>query len=587
MPEPLSKWLVRNWNRLHKETQLKAVRIRQYLPVLVALGLGMLVTVLLFRATDYWRVHELTQRFQAAAQNRCFAIKRQYLSDLAVLDTVRQLVSAGPFHGPELKIWLEHVARRQHRSIRSVEWLEPSRNDPDLVVRFSYPKQQNLPGLGTRRCKKYVQKLPHLSSQSTFKLLSVDESSNVLFGTAVMHPEQTSTATAGYVTATVDVGTLAEDALKHLEPVGLDVELLNEDPRGEVRQVYFHRSRLDRGGTALPVSPPNVGAAAFRHSETVEVGGHRLRVVCTPSPAFFQRYANPLPVLILTGGFLGTLGVCYYLAMSIRHAAATEKLLTKLSIAHAEALEASSLKTQFLANISHELRTPLNGILGMNSLLLETPLSQEQRELATSVDRSATVLSRTIHEILDFSAIDSNRLELRPAWFGLRPMLDRVAEVHRQRARAKGLTLQLEVDRAAPVWVLGDEGRLKQILVNLLENAVKFSLSGQIRLWCRAGRQQLNLLELEFGVEDEGIGIAPEMMPRIFDVFSQADGSSTRVAGGTGLGLALSQKLARLMGGELLVRSKLGVGTTVTLPLTLASRSDAPVREVEEAATTA
>jgi signal transduction histidine kinase/CheY-like chemotaxis protein len=226
---------------------------------------------------------------------------------------------------------------------------------------------------------------------------------------------------------------------------------------------------------------------------------------------------------------------------------------------HAE--QASRLKSQFVANMSHELRTPMNGIIGMTELTLDTPLNAVQKEYMEGVRESADTLLTVINDVLDFSKIEAGKMNLDLQPFDLRELLEQTARGVAVRAHQKNLELALDVDPGVSALVTGDANRLRQVLVNLLGNAVKFTESGEValRVTQKAGGPQE--LELHFEVEDTGIGIAPEKLDLIFDSFTQADGSMTRNRGGTGLGLAIAKKLTELMDGKIWVESRLGKGS--------------------------
>lgn len=251
---------------------------------------------------------------------------------------------------------------------------------------------------------------------------------------------------------------------------------------------------------------------------------------------------------------------------------ALEQKAAELAEARNEALRASEAKSQFLATVSHELRTPINGFLGMTQLLAETPLSAEQRDMLDTAIDSARILHKLIESILDFSHLERGELAFQAAPFDLRQTVEAIAARHRGAALAKGLELYSAIDEALPKRVAGDPDRLRQILDSLLDNALKFTHEGEITLVVTDCGHSL----VRFTVHDSGIGVSEEQQRKIFELFSQGDGSSTRQYGGLGLGLTLSQQLARHMGGGIRLESQPGRGTTfhVELPLPAASEEE-------------
>lgn len=244
-------------------------------------------------------------------------------------------------------------------------------------------------------------------------------------------------------------------------------------------------------------------------------------------------------------------------------AASTEEA----ELARQDAEQANRAKSVFLATMSHEIRTPMNGVLGMASLLAETPLTSEQREYANIIKNSGEALLDVINDILDFSKIESGRMELEENNFNLGDCIEEVLDMFAVQASQSQLDLIYEIDSNVPVQVIGDSLRLRQVLLNLISNAIKFTPQGEIFLGVSLVEKQDDNLLLKFIVRDTGIGIPKDKFERLFKPFSQVDSSTTRKYGGTGLGLAISEKLVALMGGKIEVESKPASGTKFTFTL--------------------
>ncbi len=370
----------------------------------------------------------------------------------------------------------------------------------------------------------------------------------------------------------------ANDAMFILDPDG---RLL------EVNQVVCDRLEYPRD-QLLCMNVEDIDSPAFaseraRRLERLLQGGQSLH-----ESVYVTRSGAELPVelncrLFEYRGSLAILCVARDISERKRLEAAAYKHAADLERAKTTAENASRAKSLFLANMSHEIRTPMNGILGMSGLLLDTPLSSEQRDCAQTIRQSADALLAIVNDVLDFSKIEAGRMKIENVSFDIVTRLAEIGDLLTTQICAKGLNYAFEAD-AQHRWVSGDAGRIRQIVLNLLANAIKFTEQGQVTVRISESPSSAGQSTYLISVSDTGVGIAALDIPLLFHSFTQVDSSTSKRHAGTGLGLAISQRLAELMNATLTVTSELGKGTTFLLTIPLAfDRSGAPQTHDESA----
>ncbi len=374
-------------------------------------------------------------------------------------------------------------------------------------------------------------------------------------------------ASRGRATATI------QTALDAIITIGLDERVLEFNPAAEAIFGYRAGDVIGRTMTELIIPPE------FR-------GPHRTgiaRYLKTHEPRALNRRLE-LPALRADGSrFLCELaatavevdGEPIAFTAYIRDISERKRFEEDLARARDEALEADRMKSEFLAMISHEIRTPMNGVIGAADLLRDTRLQSDQRDLVEMVHQSSHALLGIVDDVLETAKVEAGRLDLADEPFDLLDVVESAAQVAAGDARAKGLVLTTAIDSGVPCGLIGDAGRLRQILVNLVTNAVKFTDAGEIVVTAQVTGRREDRVTLELEVVDTGVGIPAAAQKRLFQPFSQVDVTTTRRHGGTGLGLVISDRLARLMGGGIELDSEPGRGTRMTVTVDVAVDEDA------------
>lgn len=361
-------------------------------------------------------------------------------------------------------------------------------------------------------------------------------------------------ASRGFLLGGIHLAKLINRVLAARPQEGIDFWIYDQPPLGQPQLLFSSaggESSASKTGKSL----------VFR--ATLPVAGHEWLLVCRPAPTFFTHHRRWTPWLFLLFGVIASFGLILFdnYRTTMRIQELVEARTMELRLAKEQAEEASKIKSQFLANISHELRTPMTSIIGMTELLYRSVLTKEQREFVEIVRSASRSLLGIINDVLDISKIEAKKVVLESVPFNLQVTLDDISDLLALKAHSRGLAFVAIVEPDVPALVEGDPGRLRQVLINLLSNAVKFTPRGEVVLYVSVLEETAEAVEVHFAVKDTGIGISPEQQARLFQAFTQADGSTTRRYGGTGLGLAISQKLVHLLGGQLTVDSDLGKGS--------------------------
>ncbi|MBB4640534.1 response regulator [Rhizorhapis suberifaciens] len=411
----------------------------------------------------------------------------------------------------------------------------------------------------------------------------------------MMTQEQRRIASRGFIVAIVRIADVVQDSMDLMPSSGVDVYLLDATAQPDRRVIFSLLSaETARRSKGRPGSLDNAFKAKLYHSSSLVVGRSVFTLYVSATDEYGHRRSELAagPTIALAGGLGVTVLLVIYLTSLANRRHKTERIVEErtaelrqlnrqleertlqleisereLRTAKEKAEDATRAKSQFLANMSHEIRTPMNGVIGAADLLNDTELAPAQREYLQMITQSADSLLHLINDILDFSKIEAGRLELETAPFHLRDELADTMQAFAGRAAEKGLELACHIAFDAPDSLMGDRHRLRQVLVNLVGNALRFTEKGEVVLDVQVDKRGDRHVGLHFAVSDTGSGIAFDKQNVIFDAFSQADTSFTRRFGGTGLGLSIASQLVALMGGRLEVESELGRGSVFRFSL--------------------
>lgn len=322
-----------------------------------------------------------------------------------------------------------------------------------------------------------------------------------------------------------------------------------------LEMIGYSRAELESGQLRWDAITP----ADHRASDERAIAQLRETGTCLPfEKEYLHKAGHRIPILVGVTMLEGSATECICFVVDITQQKQTEH---ELMVARDAADSANLAKSQFLANMSHEVRTPMNAVIGMTELVLNSPLTPKQSEYLKMVLLAGESLLAIINDILDFSKVESGKIELESVPLRLRESIGDAVKTLALRAHAKGLELALDIHSDVPEWVLGDAGRLRQVVINLVNNAIKFTLAGEVVVELGLQAKRESGWELLFCVRDTGIGIPPDKVNRVFDAFEQADTSTTRNFGGTGLGLTIVRRLVEIMGGRVWVESEVGKGS--------------------------
>lgn len=590
--------------------------IKAYWIVVLAGLASVSITLGVWQWLQQEQQQSLATAFELESEQRAEAIKRHVSSETSVVDALTALYnSSRSVERDEFRAFAESLIANTS-SVISVQFL-PADLDGRLPVEYSVSPDGSAPRMtghdwdeqpAARAAIARARETGDAAASVHARLPGLEDGPFVaIFGPVLDRSDgepraigESRTSPQGFVVTLVRIRNLLQDAMDLMPSRGIDVYLLDSSvPSGEqtILSILSPESasrqetdgRIDTARSALE--------GPLYHSSSLVIGRSVLTLYVVATEDYGpQRGLIEEPFIALAGGAGVTVLLIVYLASLVTQRRRTERIVEErtaelrqlnqqleertlqleiserdLRAAKERAEEATRAKSQFLANMSHEIRTPMNGVIGAAELLGDTSLTSTQAEYLQMISQSAESLLHLINDILDFSKIEAGRLELETVTFALRDELADTMQAFSGRATEKGLELACHVALDVPDGLKGDPHRLRQILVNLVGNAIRFTDEGEVVLDVSAEKHGKDCVALRFTVKDTGTGIAAEKQRMIFEAFSQADASFTRRFGGSGLGLTIASQLVQLMGGRLTVESEPGTGSAFqfTVPFAL------------------